>query len=306
MIRLFKSRAFWLLFLSFIFSLGFWYISTWDKSIIYQRVKYPYPWNQTVILNDIYETLLNNKIKIGVIFGITLLIFQSIILYFPLSLKRKDFIKSTLSHIIKQYMKGKISNNRITIYVNKKGYEFFFKYMWNCFIKNRKKHKKKNLLGIYRKELPNLFKRYLVFFGRTGKPFESGTTTFFTVPESPEEISGLVSYVFYHETPKFVELPDISEIDIDNLTHIDQINNEFDRDLVKNYMVLGEVTSFDKLKMFHRLPQHLYATPIYNKKNKPYGVIVFDSLEKSDDFKNNIDNLLGYCRITESIINYIN
>src|ERR1035437_6587926 len=114
MVRLFKSRAFWLLFLSFIFSIGFWYINTWDKSIIYQKVKYPYPWNQTVILNDIYETLLNNKIKIGVIFGLTLLILQTIILYFPISLKRKDFIKSTLSHIIKQYMKGKISNNRIT------------------------------------------------------------------------------------------------------------------------------------------------------------------------------------------------
>ena len=98
-------------------------------------------------------------------------------------------------------------------------------------------------------------------------------------------------------------MPDITKINLDIAKTIDDLGD--DKDIISEYIEKGKVNSFKKLKTFHRYPQHLYASPIF-KDSEPFGVIVFDSLNKTDNFKNNIDNLFGYCRITESIINYIN
>ena len=304
--RLLKSKGFYLLIFSGIASIGYWYISTWDKSVLGNRALYPYPWDINSTLNEKYELLLHNKIKFGLCWGFVFLILQCFVIYFPLSLKRKKFIKNTLTHIINQYLKGNVSNNRITIYVCKRGFEIYLRYFWLFFIKNFLKHYRHNLILKYVFQFPKPFRKYLVFSGRTGRPFEDGTSTFFLVPDSEEEISGIAPFVFYERKPKFVELPDINKINIHKLKSIDEIKNEEDRDLVLDYMRNGKVNSFEKLKMFHRFPQHLFATPINNEKNEPFGVIVFDSLEKTVDFRDNLDNLLGYCKITENIINYIN
>ncbi len=306
MTRLFKSKAFWLLFFSGIVTIGYWYISTWDKSVLGDRANYPYPWNINVVNNDIYELLLNKKTTIGISWGILFLIIQVIILYIPISIKRKKFIENTLRHILNQYLKGDISNNRITIFVTKNGYQIVLKYIWQCFIKNLGSHKEKKLINYYVKKFPNLFKKYLVFYSRIGKPYENGTSTFFLVPENENEIDGFAPYVFYHSRKEFVELPDISHIDLKTYAIGDLTNNPNDEILIDKYLKDGKINNFKSLKSFHRFPQHLFATPILDKLGIPYGVIVFDSQEKTQDFKANIDNLNGYCKLTENIINYIN
>ncbi len=304
--RLFKSRSFWILFATGVTTIGYWYISTWDKSVISDVKTFPYPWNQTPFSIAFYNGLLKNKIKAGLAFGLLSIFVQTVIIYFPISIKRKKFIKGTLSHIIKQYLEGDVTNNRITIYVVKRGYRMYLSYIWKCFMVNVVKHYKRKLLRPHLRSFPRPFRKYLVFSGRSGKPHEDGTSTFFLIPESEDEISGIAAYVFYEDKPQFVELPDISHIDFDSMRKIEDLTEPEHKLAVEKYMEEGKVNSFDKLKMFHRHPQHLYATPIYDNKNDPFGVIVFDSMEKKTDFKNNLDNLLGYCKITENIINYIN
>lgn len=304
--RVFKSKAFWLLLFSTSATIGYWYISTWDKSMLSNTKLFPYPWNTSTLFTDFYIILLTNKIKIGITWGVIFFVCQASLLYFPISIKRRKFVKNTLSHILNQYMKGNVRKNRITIYVCKRGYQIILKYIWICFIKNFKKHSTKKLIGSYFMEMPRPFKKYLVFAGRTGKPYENGTSTFFPVPEIEHEITGIVPHVFYNNTPDFFELSDISHIPIKNLSKIEDIEIPEHRDEIKEYMKMGMVNSFNKLKMFHRYPLQIYATPIYDKKSEAFGVIVFDSIDKEVDFNKNIDNLLGYCKITENIINYIN
>jgi len=306
MTRLFKSKAFWLLVLSGIASIGYWYISTWDKSVLGNTVKYPYPWNENVLCNDIYEMFLRKKTTIGISWGLFFLFIQVIILYIPLSIKRKKFIENTLKHILNQYLNGDVTNNRITIFITKKGYQFIFKYMWQCLVKNHSSHKKKKLLKHYVQKFPNPFKNYLVFFGRIGKPYEKGTSTFFLVPDHENEINGFASYVFYHNRKEFAELPDITHVDMTTYQKGNLNNNPNDEILIDKYINEGKLKDFSSLKTFHRFPQHLFATPILDKSGEPCGVIVFDSQEKRQDFKSNIDNLDGYCKLTENIINYIN
>ena len=304
--RFIKSRSFWILVVTGITSLGFWYISTWEKSIIGDVKTFPYPWYLTPFTEAFYNGLLKNKIKVGIILGISSIVLQAIILYIPISIKRKRFIKATLTHIINQYLNGDITNNRITIYVAQRGYKMYGKYLWRCFVLNIRKHSQRKLLWVYIKNLPKPHRKYLIFSGRTGRPHENGTSTFFLIPESIEEVSGVAAYAFYERKPHFAELPDISSIDFSSVQKIDQLMDENHRDIIEEYMDKGKINSFEKLRMFHRYPQHLFATPIHDRNNEPFGVIVFDSYEKKLDFNKNLDNLLGYCKITESIINYIN
>jgi len=305
MTRLFKSKAFWILFFNSIATIGYWYISTWDKSVLGNNTNYPYPWNVNGFYNEFYELLLNKKTTIGIVWGLSFLFFNVVTLYIPISIKRKRFIENTLRHILNQYLNGDITNNRITIFVTKNGYQFCLRCIWQCFFKNYCSHRNKKLLKYYCNKFPNPFKKYLVFYGRIGKPYEKGTSTFFLVPEHEKEIDGFAAYVFYHNRKCFVELPDIRHIDITKFEIGNSKNNPNDDNLIRSYMESGKVSNFSTLKSFHRFPKHLFATPILDKSGNPNGVIVFDSQEIRQDFKVNIDNLDGYCKLTENIINYI-
>lgn len=304
--RLLKSRSFWLLIISFTLSFGLLHLSGWKEDLL-KPEDFSYPWNIDSTWQSIYKRLFPHKSEIGFYFGGSLLLLQVILVYFPLSFKRKKFIRDSLGHIINENLNGDVKNNRISIYEVKYGYEIIHKFIWLCLIKNFLAHYKKQTLKIYlTKEFPSPFQKYLVLGGRRGNPHENGTSTKFRVASNEKEISGIVSYVFYKESAEFVTLPDISSIKIDEYKKLGEIESKTKRDLVQRYMKIGKVNSFEKLKTFHRFPVKIYAAPIVDKQNDVFGVIVFDSTTGSIDYSQNLDTILGYCKLIERIIIYIN
>lgn len=303
--KFFKSSAFWTILIGFLLTFILWYIQMWtDPSL--EKIPLPFPFGNDDISKSFYSTKLwPNKIQIAIIVGILLLIVQLIIGLHPKISRNKLWIKKMLNHILNEKLNYDLEHTRITVFRIKKGYTFLLPYIYNCFVANLLTHYKKGLLKSHFRITPHPFKDYLVMYTRRSNPYENGTSTFFQVAKSDEEVSGIASHSLYIGKPYKIVTKNISNIQLHNKSFEDLTIKQ--KQQVRAYMDDTKINDYSKLKCFHRLSNQIWANPIHDKNDKDWGVIVVDSdnVEKLifDDIE---EELISYSRIIElSIIHLI-
>ncbi len=304
MLKIFKSITFWTLLTGFLLTGILWYIQMWTEPI----PPYPFPFNKSEALGVLYKkNLWDNKIQIGIIIGVLLFVIQLLLATYPKYRRNKKWVKSYLEHIIFEKFQGDLEHTRITVFNIKPGYSILHKYIWKCFFKNLITHIQKGLFLCQVKLIPNPFKDYLVIYTRRSNPHEVGTSTYFPIASSPEEVCGIASHSLYIGRQYESETNSIKDINIRDYKKIDDIPNRNNRKRVSDYMSANKIEDYNKLRSLHRLSNNVWANPIYGKNEKAWGVIVIDN--ESDGvsvFQNINKDLISYARILEMSLIHIN
>lgn len=302
--KIFRSLTFLSITTGFLLTIILWYIQMWTVPTL----SIPYPFDKNPFLLNIYkEALWPFKIQLAFVVGALLLFIQLFIGLYPKFDRNRRWIKSVIDHIISEKFHGDLEHTRITVFRVRKGYTIFFSYLWKCFVWNLVKHYKKNVIISHIKLIPNPFKDYLVMYTRRSHPHEKGTSTFFPVASSPQEVCGIASHSLYIGAPSKVDVDSISNIPIKEFKKLDDIKNDKIKKRIGDYMDSNKINSFDALKCIHRLSNHVWANPIYDKDENSWGVIVVDNESDTPLLFSSIEqDLVSYTRIITLSIIHLN
>lgn len=269
--------------------------------------KYPWPFKPSTTFGLFYSNeLWKCKIQIAGIIGLLLFIIQLVVVFCNNENRNRKWIKTILDHILHDKLNNDIEHTRITVFKIKYGYLIVISYIYHCFVANFITHYKHGVLISHLKIMPHPFKKYLVMYSRKSQPYESGTSTFFKVAKSPEEVCGIASHSLYIGKPYRVSTSSISNISLKSFKKIEDLP-QGNRRLVKSYMTANKINDFNKLKCFHRLSNQIWANPIYDKYEVPWGVIVVDSsTDGGSIFEGIEDDLVSYARIIELSVIHLN
>lgn len=250
-----------------------WYVSNCDSPSSPPK-DLLFPFNRGGVWDDIYQGIYPYKMWVVLV----AIILQSVLIVKPSFSKYKKerrLLETVMNDIIVEEFGDSLTHVRGTIYRKRFGLLFIPTYFWKTFVANFSPHFRKGLLFHYIRNFPNPFRYYLVFFSRRGHPHEGTSSTNFLVPKSSHEINGYVSYVWLENRTCSVDLPIITAEDILKANDIKDIKRN-KRKVVEDYMEKGKIKNFSLLKSIHRFSSWLWATPLYDKSQKPWGVLIFD------------------------------
>lgn len=193
---------------------------------------------------------------------------------------------------LEEYMKllaykelgGTTSDQRITIFIKKRGWRFLFPYLLRSF-----KHKLWFGRITY---FPNPFRLYLVPHVRFSHPDIKHSYTYFRITENKHEAESVVALCYAKAEAVNVDTTYIDEIQIPKAGR--ELLNTVKQE-VEKYMKDTHMNSYKKVRLLCRKANHIYAIPIMQpeeKSNRLWGVLVFDkvSSDLSDSFTALLDD----------------
>ncbi|MCI5136838.1 MAG: hypothetical protein D3922_00125 [Candidatus Electrothrix sp. AR1] len=187
---------------------------------------------------------------------------------------------------MKQHLFGQPASHRITIYKVEWGFMWLLPYLWKIFSpKSILNHCRRNTFFFHIRNIPLPFAKYLVPYVRRGLPHENGTSTYIRMASSDDEITSFVSYAVAMEEPRHKKLPDITRCNFTGKKNINDFQVKKEREDIKRYIDKGYIRNFKQLSSIHKKCSFIWATPLYDERNKLWGAMVIDST-KSDEFDN--------------------
>lgn len=286
-----------------IFTAILWFLQMWEKpNQNYTMNDWP------PLFNEIYKSYIwgwNHKLLIGGVCVIFIILINITTTYLSYRSANKKWVRAVMTHLIKQELEPNHENVRITIFKEKYGISFMWSYILNTLLLNRSIHKKKKLLHIHLYNIPNPIKKYLVIYTRVSNPHENGTSTYYHIPHSEEEICGIVSKAHYNKSNCKIETKSIKDITLDH----EKLNDytSYYQTRLKKYMKDNYIDDFDKLRCIHRKSNQLWASPIINDKlGNIWGIIVIDKESDSVFDQNTKNAFMSYTRILGLSLNHIN
>ena len=220
------------------------------------------------------------------------------------SSKRK-LINTVIELCLDDVFRGAVESYRITIYKKRYGVFAFYHHVSRCFLFNGWTHFKKNLLWHYFKSTPSLNKSYLLCYSRSGHPHHCGSSTKFLVADSKSEVNGIVSHVEFSQQPYKVNLPDLGSNEIFIYRNISEVTDLQLKENLLEHMRKGHIKCFDRLRSMHRLPTHVWASPILGPDEDIWGVLIMDCVTDKDPFTHIQafeEKITIYVRTIESIL----
>ena len=233
--------------------------------------------------NDFYKLLVKNSGKI-IWISFVVVVGAQIIIYVYNKDSRKDWLEAYLQLIALRHLGNPTSNQRITIFVKCRGWRFLIPYMCKAFTH---KHWFLKL-----RDFPNPIKTYLVPYVRYSFPDKSHSYTYFRAVKNERDAQSVVARCFATATPINVNTKYIDDIDIPWKIRFLKKSH---RDILNSYKSDTGMSSYEKIRLLGRKPNHIYAIPLMDPDEKPdrrWGVLVFDkiSLQSEDDLKSKISD----------------
>ncbi len=299
MLGVFRSTTFWRLFVGAVLTFILWYIQMWSNPEPLSQI--PFPFQEGDKWASFYKDYLwPYKIQIGLVISVLLFFLQAFISYYPKQKRYEKWMRSMMTHVLNEKFKGDLEHTRITIFRVKWGYSFLLSYLWDSFVRNFSVNYHDNLMKCRLLLVPNPFKKYLVVFLRKSNPYENGKSTFFPIANSENEVCGIASHSLYIGKSYSVDVDNISDINLRKYSELQEMNNGTFKARVRKYMRENKIKDFNRLKCLHRLSNHVWANPIYDKNENPWGVVVVDNVsEEASLFATINDDLVSYSRIIQ-------
>ncbi len=260
-------------------------------------------WLQTFDASDSNE-FLKLVIKENDTVGLLALIIILFVFFFrnwKRSSVKQKLTNEILSLILKLDYKGKDIHYRVTLFEEVYGYQMIPQLL-SILFKNRKHHKEKGIGTLHKKHFPKLFNKYLRIAYRQGNPHRKGTSTYFTVANDLIEIDSITSYVYFEGMHHYVNLPDISNIDLKDYDsdYLKANSRKEDVQKVKRYLKDGKIQNIEKLKLIHRYATNIWATTLCDNNENKYGVLIIDDDSKEETVYDN-SKLIAYAQMIEKI-----
>lgn len=204
--------------------------------------------------------------------------------------KEKLYFEKVLKNVIDTEFSQSLSKVRGTIFRVRGGLYAWLHYWRRCRRLLPKSDKDKRTEAYYKNRTPKRNREYLVMYARKGRPNEEKTSTFFLVPNQQEEVDSFTAFVAFDGRACFENLPDISHINLSSCATLDDVSAQ-DRSIVERYIAEGYI-SFDSLRVINRISSGLWATPLYNNRDKLWGVLIFDLEQDTKSVHTQLSNRL--------------
>lgn len=249
----------------------------------------------------LYNELADNKFEI-VMWLVVVVAILRFINYCVAKKEIDNVITSVLDEVLSSVYDKDKEHYRATIFKPQVAITFLIPYLYVTF-KFWKKHKNKGVLRGQIVEALKLisFRNILTISHRRGLPYPNGTTTFFEVVERVGDANGVVSRVFTTGTNYEVELPNINNINLDDINSEDELSRN-KKTLIKRYMNKGHIKPFSKLKQIHRRSTNIWATAITSLDEKTCGVFVIDHNLGKEGARFDDNELLPYAKILNRVL----
>ena len=254
---------------------------------------YPAPFNHG-ILTDIYPIVHPYLGDFVLIFIIAIVLLQ-LLFYFLTENDYKQWLGKLFQHIIDQSLGGQTYETRITLYVEKKGWHFFWTPLFFALARIFTEKTFRYIPGV-----PNPFRKCLIPYARFSYPEKEPTYTVFrAVSKEQVQCEGAVEQCYKTGKDVFISAPFINDIILP--VDIKDIPND-KRQMVKDYMNKTGL-SYNKLRRLQRKANVVYAIPL-RRGPHIWGVLVFDNNSKDnpislkDKLKDVIDNYQKTIQIT--------
>ncbi|MDE5888159.1 MAG: hypothetical protein K2H46_11310 [Muribaculaceae bacterium] len=274
--------TFWLSFTAILFAgvtSGISYISTPENIENTEEV----PAFLSFLSKDFYKLIVENSGKI-ILFSFIVVVIVQIIIYSYNKDVRKDWLEAYLKLIALKHLGGSTSNQRITIFVKRRGWRFIIPYICKSFT-----HKHWFLKLI---DFPNPIKMYLVPYARYSFPDKSHSYTYFRAVKEENDAQSIAARCFATASAVNVNTKYIDNIEIPRKK---KKFKKQEKDIVDVYQKDTGMSSYRKIRLLCRKANHIYAVPLMDPDEKPdrrWGVLVFDiiSSNSEDDLKNKISD----------------
>jgi len=217
--------------------------------------------------------------------------------------QRRKLFDKIFHQIFKEKLKGDYSKFRLTLFYPRNPIYMIYLWVKKTFI-NGLAHINRGCFWIHFMEFPWPWRKYISIEYRMGHPHEKNSTTYFRIPDREEDFDGFASHIWYRKSPDKITLPDIRNLDLQQNSNMNNFATR-QRNLIKRYMTQGRVTNYRKLRMIHRLPIHLWRSPLLDKEQVNVGgVLILDSTNESADiFVDGLDeDLVSFSRMLETVI----
>lgn len=262
--------TFWLSILSVIFA-GITACLSWLEPISEGQDKFVI---LSVLNENSYNWLVNNRISIALFSFIIILLLQIIIYYYNKDDKQK-WLEEYMKLIAYKDLGGSSTDQRITIFVKRKGLRFIFPYIYR---------------SLYHKfwfekltDFPNPFKSYLIPLVRFSHPDRKHSYTYFRFTDNKNDADSIVAYCFAQAEPVNIDTVYIDEI---KMPRNNKCLSKAERKRIETYKKDTHMKKYKKIRLLCTKANHIYAIPIMQpeeKSNRLWGVLVFDKVNSVQD-----------------------
>lgn len=251
---------------------------------------------------NLYPFFFKYRIQIGTAATIFVIIAFVVTGFLSAYRKRRSLFNRIFTQIFEEKLHSNYEGYRLTLFYPRGWLRMIFLWVRRTFL-NGFTHLKKGCFWVHFLDFPVPWKKYMAIEYRMGHPHETNSTTYFKIPNSEDEFDGFASYVWYRKTSDNVTLPDISDISIRSLKNLDDISGQRKKKIIE-YMKKGKVKNFNKLRMIHRLPIHLWGSPLVAKSQDIGAVLILDSVDSNSEIFNTglNESLLSFSRLLETVI----
>ncbi len=295
-------RSFGFLLSSILYPGALWYLSVLDPKV----APFPFDSGHTSVRIAYFEFIYPYRVYLGLLLLGGMILFTGIRRFLERRDPKKSLIEKILQQIIAFEFQGDFDKYRITVFQGvgwRKAIGVYFKevifFQFRFLIRRR-------CFWSTVLNMPKPTRRYLTIFSRKGIPGENRRSAIFNVPQSDEEVDSFTSFAWHKSVPQKVTLPDISDINIHEKDALGQIRKPDQKRRLTQYMRLGKMKDFNKLKSIHRFSRHLWATPLLDKDQNQWGIMIFDSDAEVSPFENSsafTESMRRYSGIIEKVIN---
>ncbi len=191
--------------------------------------------------------------------------------------------KKNIHDLIDNYLETRLSSNklnhRITVFKEVGAWRaiiYHIASIGSCF---RRLWKTKKLKEKFR-EFPFFGGKYLIIDARFGHPNQNVRSTILRIHSEIKDSESFTEYIYHSEVIKHTTLPALTIEEVLKQKDLESVSNRALKVRIKSYMRKSHVKSFDSLKSFSRLSQHIGGIPLFTKQksmNKPSYVIIYDS-----------------------------
>lgn len=245
--------------------------------------------------------LWNERILCGLV--ITIIIIAIMVIVTLTDKPSKQWLRVYLKHLMAEAFNNDYTKTRITVFKMVSGWRMlrvYWKYIFfTCLIQ----HIRENTFMLHLKRTPNPFSKYLMIYVRCSNPHPEGSSTYFPIAESPQEICGLSSYCIYTKSKQIIETEYISEF----YSPLKIDYNKSEQAKIKKYIKDNKMSE-TIIKCIHRLSNHILAEPIFDENENVWGAIVVDvdSPEKNVFNPECQDKLSTAIRVISFTLNHFN
>lgn len=209
---------------------------------------------------------------------------------FILKNKRKEWINNLLEHIVKEHLGGRNYQTRVSILRPTKGIK-----LWPIYLTmpiSYKYHDKK-LPGwkTYWSNFPSCFKKYLYVYARYGHSDRMKSYTLFPISDRNEEPNGVADKCYKEEADQSISTTCISH------TYLPPTFKQAERNMkIKKYMKDTYISNknYSVLLAMNTRANNIYAAPIFNEKQRIWGVLIIDNdSESAKNYKSEMDQYIA-------------